>query len=76
MRKWDGKPTLTLEAWVCELQGKTITQGGLYRKAAAPVSSEQFPRQRSRSADFIPDLNRDICDSYLQEVSDEYYDQE
>ena len=70
------KLTLTREAWVCELQGKTITQGGSSRKAAAPVSSEKVPIQRSRSDNFIPDLNRDICDSFLQEVSDEYYDQE
>ena len=27
MRKWGGKPTSTLEAWVCELQGKTVTKG-------------------------------------------------
>ena len=51
MRKWDGKSTSTLEAQVRELQGKTITKGGSSRKIAAPVSSEQFPRQ-SRRADF------------------------
>ncbi|KAK4822055.1 hypothetical protein QYF61_008864 [Mycteria americana] len=43
MRKWDGKSTSTLEARVCELQGKTITKGSSSRKIAAPVSSEQFP---------------------------------
>ena len=70
------KTYLDPRGMVCELQGKTITQGRLYRKAAAPVSSEQFPRQRSRSADFISGLNRETFDSYLQEVSDEYYDQD
>ena len=43
MNKWDGKPTSTLEAQVHELQGRTITQGGLSRKAAAPVTSKQSP---------------------------------
>ncbi|KAK4815594.1 hypothetical protein QYF61_004809, partial [Mycteria americana] len=56
MRKWDGKPTSTLEARVPELQGKTITKGGSSRKIAVPVSSGQFPRQ-SRRADLTPDLN-------------------
>jgi len=42
MRKWDGKPTSTLEAQVCELQGKTITTGDSFRKNAAPVSSGQL----------------------------------
>ncbi|GAB0208015.1 hypothetical protein GRJ2_003267200 [Grus japonensis] len=43
MRKLDGKPTSTLEARVCELQGKTITKGDSSRKIAVPVSSGQFP---------------------------------
>jgi len=38
MRKWDGKPTLTLEARVRELQGKTITKGDSSRKNVAPLS--------------------------------------
>ena len=76
MKKWDGKPTSTLEERVRELQGKTNTQGSFSRRAASPVSSEQVPRQRSRSADFISELNREILESHLQEVSDEYYDQE
>lgn len=29
MRTWDGKFTSTLEAWVCELQGKTMENGVL-----------------------------------------------
>ncbi|KAM6104279.1 uncharacterized protein LJ206_019086 isoform 2-T2 [Theristicus caerulescens] len=75
MRKWDGKSTSTLEARVCELQGKTITKGGSSRKIDAPVSSKQFPRQ-SRRADFASDLNKGIFDSHLQEVSNECYDQD
>ncbi|KAK4828266.1 LOW QUALITY PROTEIN: hypothetical protein QYF61_024931 [Mycteria americana] len=41
MRKWDGKPTSTLEARIRELQGKTITKGSSSRKIAArfPVDS-------------------------------------
>jgi len=39
MRKWDGKPTSSLEASVRELRGKTITKGDSVRKNAAPVSS-------------------------------------
>ncbi|GAB0208758.1 ubiquitin carboxyl-terminal hydrolase 4 [Grus japonensis] len=76
MRKWDGKPTLTrIEARIRELQGKTITKLNFSRKNAAPVSSRQFPRQ-SRRADLTPDLNEGTSDSYLQEVSNEYYDQD
>ncbi|KAK4811001.1 hypothetical protein QYF61_014473 [Mycteria americana] len=69
MRKWDGKPTLTLEARVRELQGKTITKGGSSRKIAAPVSSWQFPRQ-SKRADLTPDFNEETPDSYVQEVEE------
>ncbi|KAM6101009.1 uncharacterized protein LJ206_009010 [Theristicus caerulescens] len=75
MRKWDGKSTSTLEARVRELQGKTTTKAGSPRKIAAPVSSEQFPRQ-SRRDDFVSDLNKEIFDSHLQEVSNECYDQD
>ena len=74
MRKWDGKPTSTLEARVCELQGKTTTKGGSPRRVMAPVSSEQFPRQ-GRRADSVSDPNTGIFDSHLQEVSNECYDQ-
>ncbi|KAK4813534.1 hypothetical protein QYF61_009577 [Mycteria americana] len=74
-RKWDGKPTLTLEARVRELQGKTITQGGSSRKIAAPVPSGHFPRQ-SRRAALTPDFDEGTPDSYLQEVGNEYYDQD
>ncbi|GAB0209743.1 ubiquitin carboxyl-terminal hydrolase 4 [Grus japonensis] len=68
MRKWDVKPTSTQEAQACELQGKTISNGGSSRKIAAPVSSEQFPRQSSRT-DFTSDLMEGASDSYLQEVN-------
>ena len=44
MRRWDGKYTLTLEAQVRELQAKPITHVSSYRKVAAAVPSEQFPR--------------------------------
>ena len=52
MRKRDGKTTSTLEAQVCELQGKTIINRGSPRRTAAPgfcsssdkVCSGQFLR--------------------------------
>ncbi|KAK4811292.1 hypothetical protein QYF61_023344 [Mycteria americana] len=75
MRKWDGKPTSTLEARVRDLQGKTIAKWSSSRKIAAPVSSGQFPRQ-SKRADFTPDFNEEIPDSYTQEKGNEYYDQD
>ncbi|KAK4814464.1 hypothetical protein QYF61_018982 [Mycteria americana] len=75
MRRWDGKPTSTLEARVCELQGKTITKGGSSRKIAALVSSGQFPRQ-SKRADLTPDFNEGTPDSYIQEMGNKYYDQD
>ncbi|KAK4810705.1 hypothetical protein QYF61_007679 [Mycteria americana] len=69
MRKWDGKPTLILEAQVRELQGKTITKGSYSRKTAALVSSGHFPRQ-SKRADLTPDFNEGAPDSYVQEVEE------
>ncbi|KAK4811163.1 hypothetical protein QYF61_019794 [Mycteria americana] len=75
MRKWDGKATSTLLAWVHELQGKMIPKGGSSRKIAAPVSSGQFPRQSGR-ADLTPDFNEGTPDSYIQEMGNEYYDQD
>ncbi len=75
MRKWDGKPTSALEARVRELRGKTITKGGSSRQFAAPVSSGQFPRQRRR-ADLTYDPMEGNSNSYSQEVSDEYYEQD
>ncbi|GAB0188041.1 hypothetical protein GRJ2_001269400 [Grus japonensis] len=75
MRKWDGKPTSTLEAWVHELQGKTITKGDSSRKNAAPVSSRQFPRSNGR-----PDCTYNPLEgtskSFLQEVSNENSEQD
>ena len=44
MRKWDGKPTSTLEARVCELRGKTIKKADSARKNAVPLSSSQLSR--------------------------------
>ncbi|XP_062465251.1 E3 ubiquitin-protein ligase AMFR isoform X1 [Pezoporus occidentalis] len=67
MRKWDGKPTATLEARVRELQEKTIAKGGSFRKIASPVSRGHFPRQRRA------DLNKGSSDLYLQEGSNKYY---
>ena len=51
--RWEGKPTSALEARVRELRGRRVSQGGSSRRAAAPVSGEQVPRQRRRSADLF-----------------------
>lgn len=48
MREWDGKSTLTLEAWIHGLQRKAITNGDYSRKIAASVFSGQFPSQSGR----------------------------
>ena len=68
MGKWDGKPTLNLEAGVCELRGKTAARKGPYRKITAPVAVEQFPGW-SRRADTPSDPNKElmIC-SYKNQV--------
>lgn len=68
------KSTLTLKAQVRELQGKTITKGDSTSKTAAPLFSGHFPRQ-SRRADLTLDFKEGNSDSYLQEVSSEYYNQ-
>ena len=69
------KSTSTLEARVWELQGKTTKEGGSPRRVAAPVSSEQFPRQ-GRGADSVSDPNKCFFDSHLQEVSNECYNKD
>ncbi|GAB0209940.1 hypothetical protein GRJ2_003459700 [Grus japonensis] len=75
MRKWDGKPTLTLEAQVHELQGKTVTKGDSPRKNATPVSSRQSPRLSGRP-DCVLDPLKGTSKSFLQEVSNEYSEQD
>ena len=72
MKKWDGKPTLVLDARVHELKGKTTRKGDSSRKDAAPVSSKQFPRQSRRASDPLEGTSK----SFLQEVSNEYSDQD
>ncbi|KAM6364484.1 uncharacterized protein J5M81_015745 [Pluvialis apricaria] len=75
MRRWDGQPTSSLRARVCELQGRTITKGDPSRKSAAPVSSRQIPRQ-SRRPDLTSDPLEGTSKSFLQQVSNGYYDQD
>lgn len=48
MREWDGKSTLTLEAWIHGLQRKAITNGDSSRKISASVFSGQSPSQSGR----------------------------
>ena len=74
MKKWDGKPTSVLDARVHELKGKSTTEGDSSRKNVAPVSSRQFSRQ-SRRADLTSDPLEGTSNSFLQEVSNEYSDQ-
>ncbi|GAB0206493.1 ubiquitin carboxyl-terminal hydrolase 4 [Grus japonensis] len=75
MRKWDGKPTSTLRARVSELQGKTVAKGDSSRKNAAPVSSGQFPRPSGRPTHTY-DPPEGTSKSFLQEVSNEYNEQD
>lgn len=75
MQKWDRKSTLTIKAQAHELQGKTITKGSSSRKINAPVSGWQFPRQ-NRRVSLTFDLNKRTSDFHLQEVTNEYYDQD
>ena len=79
MRKWDGKPTSVLDAWVRELRGKTITNEGSSRKIAASASSEHCEwcgRRQSGRADLTPDPMRRNSNPFLQQVSGESYDRD
>ena len=68
MRKWDGVPTSTLAARVCELKGNTAARRGAPKRSAAPVSMGQYPRG-SRRADVILDPDEETSTSHLQELS-------
>ena len=70
MKKWDGKPTYLLGRRGCELEGRTSTERGPFRRNAAPVSSNQVPKW-SRKVDFAHDPMRRTSDLYSQEVSDQ-----
>lgn len=45
MKKWDTKPTLILEAWIHELQGKPVSKGDSARKNAALVPVGSSPER-------------------------------
>ena len=69
MRKWDGKPTSVLNAWVRELREKNTTKGDSTRKNAGPVSKQ------SRRADLISDPLEGNSEPILREVNTEYSNQ-
>lgn len=73
MRKWDGKPTSALEQRVRELKRRTMVKDDPPRKAAAPVSGEQFPRWSER-ADFTPAPVIRNTNPFLQDRSGEFCD--
>jgi len=75
MRKWDGKPTSSLEARVHELRRKTITKGDSLRKNAAPVSSSQLSRP-GRQFDLDSNPLEGTSKSFLQQVSSKLSDQD
>jgi len=75
MRKWEGKSTSTLEAQVCELQGKTITKGDSSRKNATPVCSSQLSRQ-GRQFDLLSDSLEGTSKCVLEEVSNKFSHQD
>jgi len=75
MRKWDGKPTSTLEARVRELQGKAITKGHSVKKNTTTVSSSQLSRP-GRQYDLDCDPLEGTSKSFLQQVSRNFSDQD
>ena len=75
MRKWDGKPTSSLEARVSELRGKTITKGDSVRKSAAPVSRSQLSRP-GRQFDLDSDPLEGTSKSFLQQVGSKFSDED
>jgi len=75
MRNWDGKPTSSLEAQVCELRGKTITKGDSVWKNVAPVSSSQLSK-RGRKFDLDSDPLEGTSKSFLQQVSSNFSDED
>jgi len=75
MRKWDGKPTSSLEARVRELRGKAVTKGDSVRKNASPVSSSQLSRP-GRQFDFDSEPLEGTSKSFLQQVSSKFSDED
>ena len=75
MRKWDGKPTSSLEARVRELRGKAITKGDSVRKNATPVSSSQLSTP-GRQFDLDSNPLEGTSKSFLQQVSGKFSDQD
>jgi len=75
VRKWDGKPTSSLEARVRELRGKTITKGDSVRKNAASVSSSQLSRL-GRQFYLDSDPLEGTSKSFLQQVSSKFSDED
>jgi len=75
MRKWDGKPTSSLEARACELRGKVIIKGNSVRKNAALVSRSQLSRP-GRQFDRDSDPLEGTSKSFLQQVSSKFSDQD
>ena len=70
MKKCDGKPTYLLEKRVCDLEGRTSTERDPFRRNAAPVSSNQVPKQ-SIKVNFAHNPMRRASDLSSQEVSDQ-----
>ncbi|RMC19113.1 hypothetical protein DUI87_03717 [Hirundo rustica rustica] len=67
MRKWDGKPTSSLAAWVRELKTETPTTKSSSRVKAAPVSQAQNCRRYRK--DDMTDPLEGTSGTYLQEES-------
>ena len=75
MRKWDGKPTSSLEARVRELRGKTDMKGDSVRKNATPISRSQLSRP-GRQLDFDSNPLEGTSKSFLQQVSSNFSDED
>ncbi|RMB95487.1 hypothetical protein DUI87_27596 [Hirundo rustica rustica] len=74
MRNWDGKPTSSLAARVCELKRETPTTKSSSRANTAPVSKVQNSRQYKKND--MTDPLEGTSGTYLQEESNVYHDQE
>jgi len=75
MRKWDGKPTSSLEARVRELRGKTITKGDSLRKMLLQFPAASSPDQ-GRQFDLDSDPLEGTSKSFLQQASSKFSDQD
>jgi len=74
-RKWDGKLSSILEAWLHELQERTVSKIDYFKRINTPISIEQFPRN-IRRVYLTSDPNEGTSTSHLHELIDGCSDQD